>query len=87
MSMVGILMADRIPPSWGLEFVGVLALVTLVVPSLTDVPSVVGVVVAAAVAVLARGLPLKLSVLVAVLAGVAAAIGTEVARERRGPGP
>jgi predicted branched-subunit amino acid permease len=84
MSIIGILMADRIPPSWGMEFIGVLALITLVVPSLTDAPSIVGVLVAAAVAVFARGLPLKLSVLAAVLAGVAAAIGTEVARERRG---
>ena len=83
MSMVGILMASRIPASWGMEFVGVLALITLVVPSLTDLPSIVGVLVAASVAVFARGLPLKLSVLVAVLAGVAAAIGTELARERR----
>jgi predicted branched-subunit amino acid permease len=83
MSVVGILMANRIPTSWGMEFVGVLALITLVVPSMTDVPSIVGVLVAASVAVFAHALPLKLSVLVAVLVGVAAAIGTEVARERR----
>ena len=83
MSVAGILMAGQIPPSWGMEFIGVLALITLVVPSLTDVPSIVGVLVAACLAVFARGLPLKLSVLVAVLAGVAAAIGTELAREHQ----
>jgi len=83
MSVVGILMADRIPPAWGMDFIGVLALITLVVPGLTDVPAVVGVLVACVVAVLANALPLKLSVLAAVLAGVAAAIATEVVRERR----
>jgi predicted branched-subunit amino acid permease len=84
MSVLGILLADRIPPGWGMDFIGVLALVTLVVPSLTDSPSIVGVLVASVVAVVAGGLPLKLSVLAAVLAGVAAAIFAELARERLG---
>ena len=83
MSLVGILMAHRIPTTWGMEFIGVLALITLVVPSLTDAPSIVGVLVAATVAVVAHAMPLKLSVLVAVVAGVAAAVATELARERR----
>jgi predicted branched-subunit amino acid permease len=84
MSVLGIVLADRVPPAWGMEFVGVLALITLVVPALTDAPAIVGVLVASVVAVLANGLPLKLSVLAAVLAGVAAAIATELARERAG---
>jgi predicted branched-subunit amino acid permease len=83
MSVVGILTADRIPPNWGMDFIGVLALITLVAPALTDAPTVVGVLVACVVAVIASGLPLKLSVLAAVLAGVAAAIGAEVMREQR----
>ncbi|HWY72277.1 MAG TPA: AzlC family ABC transporter permease [Burkholderiaceae bacterium] len=86
MSVVGILMADRIPPAWGMDFIGVLALITLVVPGLTDAPAVVGVLVACVVAVLANALPLKLSVLAAVVAGVTAAMATEVVRERRGAG-
>ena len=85
MSALGILLAGRIPPNWGMDFIGVLALITLVAPSLTDAPSVVGVLVAALVGVLAHGMPLKLSVLAAVLAGVAAAMGTELARERAAP--
>ncbi len=84
MSVLGILLADRVPATWGMEFIGVLALITLVVPSVSDAPSAVGVVVAAATAIVAHPLPMKLSVLVAVLAGVAAAIGTEIAREARG---
>jgi predicted branched-subunit amino acid permease len=70
-----------------MDFVGVLALITLVAPSLTDAPMIVGVLVASVVAVAANALPLKLSVLAAVLAGVAAAIALELARERRGAGP
>jgi predicted branched-subunit amino acid permease len=81
MSAVGILLADRIPVRWGMDFLGVLALITLVAPALTDVPSLTGVLVASVVAILAQGLPMKLSVLAAVLAGVAAAIATEMARE------
>jgi len=62
----------------------VLALITLVVPTMDDAPAIVGVAVASVVAVLAHGLPLKLSVLAGVLAGVSAAIITELARERPG---
>jgi len=83
LSVAGILMADRIPPSWGMDFIGVLALITLLAPSLTEAPAVVGVLVACVVAIVANALPLKLSVLAAVLAGVAAAIALEVVRERR----
>ena len=83
MSVLGILLADRIPPSWGMEFVGVLALITLVEPTLTSSPSVVGVLVASSVAIVAQPLPMRLAVLAAVLAGVAAAICTEIAQERR----
>ncbi|HEX4585968.1 MAG TPA: AzlC family ABC transporter permease [Burkholderiaceae bacterium] len=87
MSVLGILVADRIPTDWGMDFLGVLALITLVAPSLTDAPSVVGVLVASVVAVAGHGLPMRLSVLVAVLAGVAAAIFTELARDRRAQRP
>jgi len=84
LSVVGILLADRIPPNWGMDFLGILALIALVAPSLTDVPSIVGVLIASFVALIAQGLPLKLSVLAAVLAGVAAAITTEVGSEHGG---
>jgi len=83
MSVAGILLADRIPASWGMDFVGVLALITLVVPGLTDAPSIAGVLAASVTAILARPAPLKLAVLVAVVAGVAAAMLVELARERR----
>jgi predicted branched-subunit amino acid permease len=83
MSVLGVVVADRVPASWGMDFLGVLALITLVVPGLTDAPSVAGVLAASIVAILARSAPMKLSVLAAVVAGVAAAMLTEMARERR----
>jgi predicted branched-subunit amino acid permease len=83
MSVAGILLADRIPASWGMDFIGVLALITLVVPGLTDAPSIAGVLVASVVAIAARSAPLKLAVLLAVVGGVAAAMLIEMARERR----
>jgi predicted branched-subunit amino acid permease len=83
LSLAGILLAHRIPPGWGMDFIGVLALITLLAPSLTEAPAVVGVLVACAVAIAGNALPLKLSVLAAVLAGVAAAMAVELAQERR----
>lgn len=83
MSILGILLAYRIPDAWGMEFVGVLALITLVEPVLVNRPAVIGVLVAAVTSVAARHLPLKLSVLVAVVAGVAAAAAAEILQERR----
>jgi predicted branched-subunit amino acid permease len=82
MSIVGILLGDRVPAGWGLDFVGILALVAILVPSIADAPSTLGALVAALVAVVAQPLPLKLAVLVAVVAGVAAAIVAEDARAR-----
>lgn len=82
MAVAGTLLADQVPTDWGLDFVGVLALTAVVTPSIIDEPSVAGAVTAGAVGVLARGLPLKLAVLAAVIAGVAAAMATERWRKR-----
>jgi len=86
LSALGILLADRVPQGWGLEFAGVLALITVVLPSIAEEASLVGAIVAAGVAVAADALPLKLSVLAAVVAGVAAASATEAARRPAGSG-
>lgn len=85
MAVPGTLLAGRVPTNWGLDFVGVLALTAVVVPSVADKPSVVGAVVAGAVSVMARAMPLKLAVLAAVVAGVAAAIASERSGRPRRP--
>jgi len=82
MSVIGILLAGQVPGSWGLEFAAILALIALTVPMVNGKPSVVGALVAGAVAVLAAGLPLKLGLVVAVLAGITAAMAVDIALER-----
>jgi predicted branched-subunit amino acid permease len=86
MSVAGVLLADRIPAGWGLDFVGILALIAILVPSISDAPSIIAATVAATVAILAQPLPLKLAVLAAVVAGVAAAIVAERALPPSGAG-
>jgi predicted branched-subunit amino acid permease len=76
-SILGIFGADVIPTDWGLELAGTLALVALVVPLCAQRPALAGVVVASVVAVAARGLPLRLGLLLAVITGMAAALAVE----------
>lgn len=78
----GIVGASYVPTDWGLEFTGTLALVALIGPSLTASPSVIGALVAAAVALLTHGLPWKLGLFCGVLAGIAAATFADFWRDR-----
>lgn len=73
-SLAGIFAASRIPDAWSLQFAGILALIAVMVPALVGRPALLGAAVAGIVSVLARGLPLRLGVLVALLAGIAAAM-------------
>ena len=73
-SIAGILLAQSIPATWGLDYVGTLALIALLLPLVADRAARVCVLVAGIVAALCVTLPLKLGVLVAMLAGVAAAM-------------
>ena len=70
-SVVGILLAESIPTSWGFGFAGVLALLGLMYSLLSDVPSRVAAVVAGAAAVATAALPVKLNVIVAIASAVA----------------
>ncbi len=69
----GIIAASYVPAEWGLEFTGTLALVALVGPSLVTRPALLGALVAAAVALVAHGLPFKLGLFCGAIAGIAAA--------------
>jgi predicted branched-subunit amino acid permease len=70
-SLIGIAVADRIPAEWDLGFAGVLALLGLAYSTLSGLSSWVVAFVAAAAAVVAFHLPLKLNIVVAIAAGVA----------------
>lgn len=76
-SIAGILAADFIPASWGLELAGTLALIALLVPLAKMRPALGGMLVAAAVAVIAHGLPLRLGLLLGILAGMGLALALE----------
>lgn len=85
-AMVGIVGASYVPREWGLEFTGTLALVALVGPSLNARPAVVGAVIAALVALFTHGLPFRLGLFCGALAGIVAALLTDLLQNRSPPG-
>jgi predicted branched-subunit amino acid permease len=72
-SVAGILLARQVPSAWGIGFAGTLALLAVMIPMVVNAAALGGVIVAGAVAVVAYGLPYKLGLLLALLAGMAAA--------------
>jgi len=89
-SIIGIFLGNAVPTEWGLGFAGTLAIVCILVPMVSGRPALCGVLVAAAVSVLAAGLPYKLGLLAAVVVGMATAMIVEETgdklRARRKPG-
>lgn len=73
-SIAGIILAQEIPATWGLEFIATIALIAMLLPMMVDRAGIVCVGVAGAVAVLSITLPLNLGLLISVFAGVIAAI-------------
>jgi predicted branched-subunit amino acid permease len=82
LSIVGIFVGAQVPGAWGLDYAAILALVALTVPMVASRPALVGAATSGVVAVAAAGLPLKLGLVVAVLAGIVAAMATDIATER-----
>ncbi|MGB9992878.1 AzlC family ABC transporter permease [Massilia sp. SM-13] len=76
-SIAGIFLGNMVPTEWGLGFAGTLAIVCILVPMVASKPALCGVLVAAAVSVLAAGLPYKLGLLAAVLVGMVTAMAVE----------
>lgn len=81
-AVVGILLAGQIPESWNIGFAGTLALLGLLIPLVSNLPGLVGVLAASALALALHHLPYRLGMLVAVIAGVAVAMGVEAATKR-----
>ena len=69
-SLIGIALADRVPTDWGLGFAGVLALLGLAYSTLSGRNTWIASGLAAATAVAAFDLPLRLNIVVAIAAGV-----------------
>lgn len=82
-SLAGLLMADRIPPAWGLGFAGTLALLGITYSLLSERATWVAAGVAACAAVAAYALPLKLNILVAIASAVAIGLVLDHTTSRR----
>ncbi|PXW95897.1 putative branched-subunit amino acid permease [Sphaerotilus hippei] len=76
-SVLGIVLADAVPPAWGLGFAGTLALLALTCSLLIGRATWVSAGVASLAAVAAVAMPYKLNIVVAVAAAVAAGLMME----------
>ena len=82
-TLTGVLLASQIPQAWGIGFAGSLALLALTIPMVKNKPTVIGVIVASLVAVAAVGWPYRLGLLLAMVAGIAAAVLAEQVQARQ----
>jgi predicted branched-subunit amino acid permease len=76
-SVIGALLGTLVPASWGLDFAFPLSFMALMFAALKDRPAVLAAVVAGSVAVLAKGLPYNLGLVLAALLGIGAGILAE----------
>ena len=79
-SLIGVVLANRIPQSWGLGFAGILCLVGILCSLATTRLRLVSASVAGLVGVAAYALPLKLNIIVAIAASVALCMTLEKLR-------
>jgi predicted branched-subunit amino acid permease len=82
-SLLGIYLGDAVPMSWGIGFAGTLALLGMTASLLGGRITWVALGVAGTASVAAYALPLKLNIVVAVAAAVAAGLIMEAAADRR----
>jgi len=74
---VGVAVGAQVPTSWSLDFAVVLTFIALLVPAIRTRADLGAAIVAAAVALVAAGLPFRLSLVAASLAGIAAGMAIE----------
>jgi len=67
---VGIVLGAQIPPGWALDFAIALTFIALVIPTLTDRPTVAAALSAGIVAVLTAGWPYKLGLVLGAVVGI-----------------
>ena len=82
MTMAGYLAGNAIPAAWSLEFTVPLCFLALLAPTLRDAPAIVAAVVAGVAVLAFDALPMRLNLVAAGLAGIAAGTAAELARER-----
>lgn len=81
-SVIGIVLGDLAPTSWGLEIAATVAMIGVVVPMATRWPILAGISVTGVLAVLTLGMPMRLGIVVSVIAGIAVASVAEAVAAR-----
>jgi predicted branched-subunit amino acid permease len=81
--LVGIVAGAQVPASWSLDFAVVLTFIALLVPAVRTRADLAAAIVAAAVALAAAGLPYRLALVVASVAGIAVGLAIERLHARR----
>ena len=76
-ALIGILAAGSIPKHWSLEFMATIALLVLLIPLVRARPMLVAAVAGGATAVVLRGMPLRLGLIVAIVVGICAGFAAE----------
>jgi len=82
-SAAGIYLGSGIPGHWGLDFAVPLCFLAVLVQAFEDGDSVIAGLAGGMTAVLAHPLPLNINLIMGVLVGIAAGLGTESLRRRR----
>ena len=73
-TIAGILLGSGIPDYWGLDFAVPLCFIALLVPTVKDRPSLLAAITGGGIAILAGGLPWKLSLVLGAICGIAVAV-------------
>ena len=84
-NVLGYFAGSLIPASWSLDFAVPLCFIALIAPALRSLPNVVAAVVAAVLVVATAGLPMRLNLVVAGVAGIVAGTLADALRSRRAP--
>lgn len=85
-ALTGVLAAGSIPKNWSLEFMATIALMVLLLPMAKLRPMLVAAFVGGAAAIVLRGMPLRLGLVVAIFAGIAAGFAAEHWHEKQKSG-
>jgi predicted branched-subunit amino acid permease len=80
--ILGVVAGGQVPADWSLDFVVVLTFIALLVPAVRTRADLAAAIVAFGVALAAAGLPYRLSLVIASIAGIAAGMAIEVGRRR-----
>lgn len=80
---VGVFLGAQVPPGWGLDFALALTFIAILVPTLTDRPTMLAALIAGTTAVFGAALPYKLGLITAASAGIVVGVVAARLQSRR----